>query len=334
VRARARGIETVNVTVPDTRFIDTSWHPLIDGIPPDWATAWGQDQYGVWVEFTLDDVIQRLRWIPPGRFRMGSPESEHGGLAKYDIEREWFLREGPQHAVTLTRGYWLFDTPVTQALWEAVMGGNPSRFQSPDRPVEQVSWDDCQTFLEAINSRLPDLVLTLATEAQWEYACRADSEGAIYSGTFEILGERNALALDPIAWYGGNSGVDFELSKGEDSSNWSEKQYDHKQAGTHPVGKKQPNAWGLYDMLGNVWEWCADGLRDYAAEPVQDPVGPGEGGASRVFLPLGVPRRVRPGLPRQPPWLSLCPSSGLSQAGKPKQAVKASRGCGGVTAAK
>ena len=255
---------------------------------PTWANVFGRDSYGLWTDIEIDaeapaPVIQRLRWIPPGRFRMGSPASEHGGLAKADDEREWFLREGPQHEVTLTRGYWLFDTPVTQALWEFLMGGNPSRFQSPDRPVEKVSWDDCQTFLEKINTRIPDLGLSLPTEAQWEYACRADSEGATYTGEFEILGESNAPALDPIAWYGGNSGVDFELSEGENSSSWPEKQYDHQRAGTHPVGKKQPNAWGLYDMLGNVWEWCTDGLRDYAAEPIQDPAGPDEDGARRVL---------------------------------------------------
>ena len=266
----------MNAATSDAILIDTGWHPLIDGIPPDWATAWGQDRFGVWVEFTLDDVVQRLRWIPPGQFLMGSPESEYGGLAKDDYDREWFLREGPQHEVTITRGYWLFDTPVTQALWEAVMGANPSQFQSPDRPVEQVSWNDCQTFLETINAHMPDLALSLPTEAQWEYGCRADTESAIYTGELEILGDNNAPALDSIAWYGGNSGVDFELSEGHYSSGWPEKQYDHQQAGTHPVGKKQPNAWGLYDMLGNVWEWCADGLRDYAAEPIQDPAGPDE----------------------------------------------------------
>ena len=88
----------------------------------------------------------------------------------------------------------------------------------------------------------------------------------------------NAPALDEIAWYGGNSGVDFELENGWDISGWPEKQYDHQRAGSHPVAQKACNAWGLYDMLGNVWEWCQDGLRRYAAESVHDPVGPADRG--------------------------------------------------------
>ena len=233
-------------------IIDTAWHPLAIGCPPAWASGWGQDRWGVFVEFTLQEITQRLRWIPPGRFWMGSPEEEPGR----------FDGEGPRHQVTLTEGYWLFDTPCTQALWEAVMEKNPSRFQSPTRPVERVSWHDAQNFLKQLNGRIPDLNLILPSEAQWEYACRADTETAIYTGELAILGERNAPALDPIAWYGGNSGIDFELDNGYDSSGWEKKQYLHTQAGTHPVQFKRANPWGLYDMLGNVWEWCQDHWHD------------------------------------------------------------------------
>jgi formylglycine-generating enzyme required for sulfatase activity len=241
---------------------------------PAWAESMGRDWYGLWSEFRVGDVVQRLRWIPPGRFRMGSPESEEG---RWDDE-------GPVHEVTITKGYWLFDTPCTQALWLAVLGGkNPSRFVDPLRPVEQVSWDDVQGFLDATNTKLPGLNLRLPTEAQWEYACRAGTSEATYAGDLVFLGQNNAPVLDDIAWYGGNSGHEYDLDEGEDSSSWKEKQYDHKKAGTSRVGLKDPNGWGLLDMLGNVWEWCDDGKRTYITEVRTDPETPVSGGAARVF---------------------------------------------------
>jgi formylglycine-generating enzyme required for sulfatase activity len=214
-------------------------HPLAAGYPPVWASAWGQDAYGPWCAFDLRDVIQRLRWIPPGRFRMGSPSRERGR----------FPDEGPQHEVQLTQGFWLFDTPCTQALWQAVMGTNPSGFQGEQLPVDSVSWEDCQAFLAAFNRLVPELPLTLPTEAQWEYACRAGTTTPRYEAK-----------LNTIAWYGGNS---------RDT--------------THVVAQKRPNAWGLYDMLGNVWEWCHDGLRDYTQQAGSDPIGPTAAGADRAL---------------------------------------------------
>ncbi|MEQ1549438.1 MAG: formylglycine-generating enzyme family protein [Chakrabartia sp.] len=266
--------------------IDTTWHPLATGHPPEWASAWGHDEYGVFVAFTVGAVTQRMRWIPPSRFLMGSPEHETESLAKQDDEREWFEAEHPQHQVYITEGFWLFDTPCTQALWETVMGSNPSRFISHQRPVEQVSWDDAQVFLQRINDRVPDLNLILPSEAQWEHACRAGTNTALYSGDIEILGDCNAPALDPIAWYGGNSGVEYDLADGVDTSAWSDMQYPNPRSGTREVGRKQPNPWGLYDMLGNVWEWCSDGLRVYSLERQYDP---------RGSLEIGGPRVVRGG---------------------------------------
>jgi formylglycine-generating enzyme required for sulfatase activity len=246
---------------------------------PIWASAIGRDPFGLWCEIEIDPdrgepIAQRLRWIPPGRFWMGSPEDEPG---RFDTE-------GPRHQVTLTEGYWLFDAPCTQALWEAVMGNNPSYFKSPTRPVEQVSWNEVQDFLARLNARIPDLDLALPSEAQWEYACRAGTETANYTSALDILGENNAPALDPIAWYGGNSGVDFELDSGYDSSDWPEKQYPHTKAGTRPVKLKRANPWGLYDMLGNVWEWCQDHWHDdYQGAPNDGSAWEGrDAGAGRV----------------------------------------------------
>jgi formylglycine-generating enzyme required for sulfatase activity len=193
------------------------------------------------VDGLLGGVTQRLRWIEPGTFTMGSPEGENGR----------FDDEGPLHEVRLTKGFWLCDTPVTQALWTAAMGDNPSYFKDPKRPVEQMSWDGAQQFLNKMNARLPGFGLGLPTEAQWEYACRAGTNGPNYAG--------DARKLADIAWFSENSG-------GE----------------THPVATKPCNDWGLYDMLGNVWEWCADGRRSYTAKPVTDPAGPLDG-ASRAL---------------------------------------------------
>jgi formylglycine-generating enzyme required for sulfatase activity len=157
-----------------------------------WAKSMGRDRYGLWADIAIKSkqgppVVQRLRWIPPGRFLMGSPKGEPG---------RWSA-EGPQHLVTIHNGYWLFDTPCTQALWEAVLPGKrPSRFKDQAHPVEKVSWDDIQQrFLPALNKRIPGFMLP--SEAQWEYACRAGTDTALYTGDMEICGDMDAPAHSP-----------------------------------------------------------------------------------------------------------------------------------------
>jgi formylglycine-generating enzyme required for sulfatase activity len=240
--------------------------------PPDWASGWGQDRYGKWLELTFDDAAQRMRWIKPGGFLMGSPEDETGRFSESDYAGQY--AEGPRHKVRISQGFWLFDTPVTQDFWAAVMDSNPSAFVDPMRPVERVSWVDAMEFMARINEQIPGLDLVLPTEAQWEYACRAGTNTATYAGPMEILGEGNAPILDAIAWYRGNSGVGFELKVVCSRSDWPGAQGESYDAGTHPVALKEPNAWGLFDMLGNVSEWCADGWREYDNNAVNDPVGP------------------------------------------------------------
>ena len=239
-----------------------------------WATTAGRDRYGLWTEAEVKDVLLRFRWIPPGRFLMGSPESEAG---RYD-------NEGPQHEVTWTQGRWLADAPCTQALWQAVMGANPSYFVSLDRPVEQVSWYDCQEFLRRLNELLPGLHARLPSEAEWEHACRAGTQTATWLGDLEILGENNAPLLDGIAWYGGNCGVDFELEKGYDTRGWLKKQHEHNMGGTHPIRQKQANPLGLFDVLGNVHQWCMDQISNYETKAVENPVVPDADGGSRRML--------------------------------------------------
>ena len=234
---------------------------LSRGIAPAWASAWGEDEYGIFATFEVTGVEQRMRWIVPGTFIMGSPKTEPGR----DDD------EGPQHGVTLTNGYWLADTSCTQALWLAVMGDNPSEYRSPRRPVEQVSWEDVQRFIETLNKRIPGLFAGLPTEAQWEHACRAGTRTATYAGPIVIRGENNAPILDAIAWYRGNVRADADLEHDWDSSGLSDKQYSHRKAGTREVTQKESNAWGLYDMLGNVHEWCADAYGNYTAQPQIDP---------------------------------------------------------------
>ena len=200
------------------------------------------DKYHI-IRLGKEKVPMRFVYVPPGEFTMGSPEDEPG---RDDDER--------QHKVILTEGFFMQETPVTQAQWAAVMGDNPSHFKKcgPDCPVESVSWDDAQRFLKKLNEGGGEYEYRLPTEAQWEYACRAGTTTRYYTGD-------SKADLKRAGWYGENSGDK-----------------------THPVGQKKPNAFGLYDMHGNVWEWCQDWFGDYPAGPVTDPTGP-KCGSNRVL---------------------------------------------------
>ncbi|WP_374489906.1 formylglycine-generating enzyme family protein [Zoogloea sp.] len=214
--------------------------------PPPWASAWGDDVYGLWADLSLPErtITQRLRWIPPGEFWMGSP----------DNEPERSDDEGPRHRVRLSRGYWLADTACSQAFWQAVMGdNNPSYFEYVrENPVENVSWDDVQGFLRKLESLVPDLAADLPTEAEWEYACRA--------GTETVFSWGNGITPEQA-----NYDSNYVYADGPKG------QYREK---TVPVKSFKPNPWGLYQMHGNVWEWCADGQREYSPEAQLDPRGP------------------------------------------------------------
>ena len=182
-----------------------------------------------------NSIGMKLVAIPPGTFIMGSPADE---AARYDNET--------QHKVTMTRGFFMGATSVTQAQWRAVMGTNPSHFKGDDLPVEQVSWDDAVAFCKKLSAK-EGKSYHLPTEAQWEYACRAGTTTPFNTGVDDS-------ALTQTDWYGENS-------KGK----------------THPVGLKKPNAWGLYDMHGNVLQWCNDWYAEYPPGDATDPTGPPTG---------------------------------------------------------
>ncbi len=180
----------------------------------------------------VGDVEFTMVAVAGGTFQMGAWGST------LDDAYDW---EKPAHEVTLS-DYYIGETEVTQALWEAVMGSNPSSFKGADLPVESISWDDCQTFISELNAQTGK-TFRLPTEAEWEYAARGGnkSNNYCYSGSDDI---------DAVAWY-----------------------WDNSDMRTHPVGQKSPNELGLYDMTGNVWEWCSDWFGDYSSSSQTNPTG-------------------------------------------------------------
>ena len=206
-------------------------------------------------DFTIplsSSVDLDMVWINSGSFMMGASENELG--KKNDEE--------PQHKVTLTRSYWIGKYEVTQAQYKAIMGSNPSSYNGDNNPVEFVSWRDATNFCAKLTAcekaagRLPEgYEYNLPTEAQWEYACRAGTTTSLNSGK-NLTSEYECPNMSEVGWYEYNSN-----------------------SATHPVGQKRPNAWGLYDMHGNVSEWCLDwyGESYYSNSPVTDPEGPSTG---------------------------------------------------------
>ncbi|MCK6490793.1 MAG: formylglycine-generating enzyme family protein, partial [Planctomycetes bacterium] len=190
-----------------------SWDP---GAPA-WAAASGRDAAGRWAVLAVGTQQVRLRACPPGRLRMGGERADEAA-----------------HDVQLTRGWWLAETEVTQALWQEVTGARPSYQFGATLPVENVSWNDCQGFLRALRARCPGFPARLPSEAEWEMACR-----------LAVAGQ----GADAIAWHRGNAGDR-----------------------THPVGTRPADGGGFHDLLGNVGEWCADAFVPYSAEEAVDPL--------------------------------------------------------------
>ncbi len=224
---------------------EDQWRAPIGDFPPPWASAWGDDPYGLWADLTVNGVTQRMRWIEPSGpegFWMGSPEAERDAIEQERVRAWAHQYEHSPIREIVADGFWLANTPCTQSFWVAMLGENPSYFQNGidagKCPVESVSWDLLMDEFIGYFSKNPKLVpggrLCLPGEREWEYSARG--------------GTRTAY------WWGDNtSSVEV---------NWNQ-----KNQGTTPVGLGPPNPWGLFDVHGNVWEWCADIWEPHRAMP-------------------------------------------------------------------
>lgn len=197
-----------------------------------------------------NSIGMKFVWIPPGSFMMGSPKEE----------KERGANE-TQHKVTLTKGFYMSIYTVTQEQWQALMGNNPSEINDEKNlPVDTVSWNDCQEFIKKLQEK-DKRPYRLPTEAEWEYACRAGTTTPFFFG--DTISTDQANFNGSVIYGNGKKGKNREK--------------------TTPVGTFPPNAWGLYDMHGNVWQWCQDWLRDYPQKDVVDPQGPNAAGGLRVL---------------------------------------------------
>ena len=244
---------------------EDAWRAPIGDFPPRWASAWGDDPYGLWADLTVNGATQRMRWIEPSGpegFWIGSTKKERAAIKEKNIRDHANEREHEPRNERVDAGFWLADTLCTQAFWRAVVGNNISHYNenfnkyygkqradSLECPVENATWDVVMEWFIARFAQNPDWGtegrLCLPSEVEWEYAARAGTRTAYWWG-------------DEWDATGGN--VDVTGNR-----NWDDP------IGTTPVKRYAPNPWGLYDVYGNVWEWCADVWRERRDEPEARP---------------------------------------------------------------